>query len=89
MTLSYENLGQSEARCVVVIENDQIHEDPEQFRLVLGTPTSESAGNALLGTQKEALITINDIADSKYRNTLKYVTIVNITSSFSNKSRLV
>nr|CAB3247089.1 FRAS1-related extracellular matrix protein 2 [Phallusia mammillata] len=55
--------GQSEARCTVVIEDDKLHEDPEKFRLVLGTPSSESAGDARLGEQTEILITINDDAD--------------------------
>ena len=58
--------GQSEAQCVVEIEDDRLHEKPEEFRLVLGTPTSESAGKARLGNQDEILVTINDDADRKY-----------------------
>jgi len=50
---------------VVAIEDDHLHEEPEQFRLVLGTPTSGSAGSARIGERQETLITINDNADSK------------------------
>lgn len=65
--------GQSEARCTVVIEDDKLHEEPEQFRLVLGTPTSESAGAARLGDQTEILITIKDDADSKHITIIDFI----------------
>nr|XP_039265536.1 FRAS1-related extracellular matrix protein 2-like [Styela clava] len=55
--------GQSEGHCTVIIENDGIHEDPEKFRLVLGTPTSESAGEARVGETSETTVTILDHAD--------------------------
>jgi len=52
----------------VVIEDDKLHEKDEQFRLVLGSPVSKSAGDARLGEQKEILVTIKDDADSKLQN---------------------
>nr|XP_002119185.2 FRAS1-related extracellular matrix protein 2 [Ciona intestinalis] len=55
--------GQTEARCAVVIEDDAIHEEPEQFRLVLGSPISDIAGEARVGDKSETLIKINDDAD--------------------------
>lgn len=63
--IAFTFLGQSDARCTVVIENDGVHEDPEEFRLVLGTPVSETAGKARIGDQDEILITIKDDADSE------------------------
>uniref|UniRef100_H2YPT7 Calx-beta domain-containing protein n=1 Tax=Ciona savignyi TaxID=51511 RepID=H2YPT7_CIOSA len=56
--------GQTEARCAVVIVDDVIHEKPEDFRLVLGMPSSGADG-ARVGELNEALITINDDADCK------------------------
>ena len=50
---------------MVAIEDDDVHEEPEQFRLVLGSPASASFGRARVGKQNETLITINDNADSR------------------------
>ena len=50
----------------MTLEDDFIYEKPEKFRLVLGTPISESMGSSLLGKIKEVLVTIKDDVDSKF-----------------------
>lgn len=45
--------------------DDDIYEDVEELRLVLGTPQSSSAFGAAVGEQNETLIKIQDDADSK------------------------
>lgn len=47
--------------------DDSIHEEKEEFRLVLGTAKSKSPYGALIGEQKEALITVTDDKDSKIK----------------------
>ena len=47
--------------------DDNIFEVDEELRLVLGTPSSESAGRATLGLQNFTTIRIKDIGDCKYR----------------------
>lgn len=46
--------------------DDSIHEEDEEFRLVLGTPKSKSPYGASIGEQKEALVTVTDKKDSMY-----------------------
>lgn len=66
--------GETEKPCVVSLMDDSVHEEDEEFRLVLGTPKSKSPYGASIGEQKEALVTVTDEKDSKYftnmRNTL-------------------
>lgn len=50
---------------MVGLMDDSIHEEKEEFRLVLGTAKSKSPYGALIGEQKEALITVTDDKDSK------------------------
>lgn len=56
--------GEIEKPCVVSLVDDSIHEDDEEFRLVLGTPKSKSPYGASVGEQKEVLVTIGDEKDS-------------------------
>lgn len=58
--------GEIEKPCVVTFVDDTIHEEDEEFRLVLGTPKSKSPYGASVGEQKETLVTITDHRDSKY-----------------------
>lgn len=46
--------------------DDSIHEEDEEFRLVLGSPKSKSSYGASIGEQKEALVTVTDEKDSMY-----------------------
>lgn len=55
---------------MVTLLDDSIHEDDEEFRLVLGTPKSKSKYGAALGEQKETLVSITDKKDSEFTNTL-------------------
>uniref|UniRef100_A0A669EDI1 Fras1 related extracellular matrix 3 n=1 Tax=Oreochromis niloticus TaxID=8128 RepID=A0A669EDI1_ORENI len=55
--------GESEKSCVVTLVDDSIHEEDEEFRLVLGTPKSKSPYGASIGEQKEALVTLTDEKD--------------------------
>ncbi|XP_077380250.1 FRAS1-related extracellular matrix protein 3 [Festucalex cinctus] len=55
--------GETEKPCVVKLEDDSVHEEDEEFRLVLGTPKSKSPYGASIGEQKEALIKITDNKD--------------------------
>lgn len=60
------SVGENEKPCVVTLLDDSIHEDDEEFRLVLGTPKSKSKYGAALGEQKETLVTITDKKDSEF-----------------------
>lgn len=51
---------------MVSLMDDSIHEEKEEFRLVLGTAKSKSPYGALIGEQKEALVTITDDKDSRF-----------------------
>ncbi|XP_035282659.1 FRAS1-related extracellular matrix protein 3 [Anguilla anguilla] len=55
--------GESEKPCVVTLVDDSVYEEEEEFRLVLGTPKSQSAFGAALGEQKEAVVKITDDKD--------------------------
>ncbi|KAF6724623.1 FRAS1-related extracellular matrix protein 2 [Oryzias melastigma] len=55
--------GESEKFCVVRLMDDSIHEEDEEFRLVLGNPKSTSPFGAAVGEQKEALVTVTDNKD--------------------------
>ncbi|XP_023241151.1 extracellular matrix protein 3-like [Centruroides sculpturatus] len=55
--------GETEKQCVVELVDDRIHELDEEFRLVLGTPISETAGGGLLGSPNVTKITIKDDGD--------------------------
>lgn len=58
--------GETEKPCVVSLMDDSVHEEDEEFRLVLGTPKSKSPYGASIGEQKEALVTVTDEKDSMY-----------------------
>ncbi|XP_023190178.1 FRAS1-related extracellular matrix protein 3 [Xiphophorus maculatus] len=55
--------GESEKPCVVGLMDDSVHEEDEEFRLVLGSPKSKSPYGASIGEQKDALVTITDEKD--------------------------
>ncbi|XP_041034399.1 FRAS1-related extracellular matrix protein 3 [Carcharodon carcharias] len=55
--------GEIEKTCTVPLVDDTIYEEEEEFRLVLGTPQSESPFGASVGAQNETLITIKDEGD--------------------------
>ncbi|KAA0722212.1 FRAS1-related extracellular matrix protein 2 ECM3 -like protein [Triplophysa tibetana] len=55
--------GEIEKPCVVTFVDDSIHEEDEEFRLVLGTPKSKSPYGASVGEQNETLVTITDHKD--------------------------
>uniref|UniRef100_A0A3P9JJ23 Fras1 related extracellular matrix 3 n=1 Tax=Oryzias latipes TaxID=8090 RepID=A0A3P9JJ23_ORYLA len=55
--------GESEKLCVVRLMDDSIHEEDEEFRLVLGNPKSKSPYGAAAGEQKEVLVTVTDNKD--------------------------
>lgn len=57
--------GETEKPCVLELVDDDVYEDVEELRLVLGTPQSSSAFGAAVGEQNETLIQIQDDADSK------------------------
>lgn len=59
------SLGETEKPCVVSLMDDSVHEEDEEFRLVLGTPKSKSPYGASIGEQKEALVTVTDEKDSE------------------------
>lgn len=50
----------------MTLVDDTVHEEDEEFRLVLGTAKSKSPYGASVGEQKEALVTITDHKDSEY-----------------------
>lgn len=64
MSLSFAP-GETEKPCVLELMDDDLFEDVEELRLVLGTPRSSSAFGAAVGEQNETLIKIRDEADSK------------------------
>lgn len=51
---------------MVTLEDDVIYEEEEEFRLVLGTPKSNSTLGASTGDQKETVIKIKDEEDSEF-----------------------
>lgn len=51
---------------MVGLMDDSIHEEKEEFRLVLGTAKSKSPYGALIGEQKEALVVVTDDNDSRF-----------------------
>ncbi|XP_067889545.1 FRAS1-related extracellular matrix protein 3 [Heterodontus francisci] len=55
--------GEIEKSCTVPLVDDTIYEEEEEFRLVLGTPQSESPFGASVGEQNETLIKIMDEGD--------------------------
>ncbi|XP_019377382.1 PREDICTED: FRAS1-related extracellular matrix protein 2-like [Gavialis gangeticus] len=55
--------GEIEKLCVVMLEDDAIYEEEEEFRLLLGTPKSNSIFGASIGEQKEILVRIKDEED--------------------------
>lgn len=63
---SYLSVGETEKPCVVTLEDDIIYEEEEEFRLVLGTPKSDSMFGASIGDQKETVIKIKDEDDSEF-----------------------
>lgn len=60
--------------------DDSIHEEKEEFRLVLGSAKSRSPYGALIGEQKEALITVTDDKDSRF---IIYIQNVNVDGGLS------
>ncbi|XP_069599688.1 FRAS1-related extracellular matrix protein 3 [Ranitomeya imitator] len=55
--------GEIEKPCIVTLMDDTIYEEEEEFRLVLGTPKSDSKFGAAVGDQKETLMKIKDVED--------------------------
>lgn len=62
--VNHASPGETEKPCVVSLMDDSVHEEDEEFRLVLGTPKSKSQYGASIGEQKEALVTVTDVKDS-------------------------
>lgn len=58
---------EAEKLCTVDIVDDTFYEGDEEFRLVLGSPISDTAGGAVLGHRNSTIVTIKDINDSKYQ----------------------
>ncbi|KAM9295746.1 LOW QUALITY PROTEIN: FRAS1-related extracellular matrix protein 3 [Morus bassanus] len=52
--------GETEKSHVVTLEDGVIYDEEEEFRLVLGTPKSDSTFGASIGDQKETVIKIKD-----------------------------
>lgn len=71
------SVGEIEKPCVVSLMDDSFHEEKEEFRLVLGTAKSKSAYGALIGEQKEALVTVTDNKDSRF-----FISMQNKSSAF-------
>lgn len=57
---------------MVTLMDDSIHEEDEEFRLVLGTPKSKSPYGASIGEQKEALVTVTDEKDSMWLMVIRW-----------------
>ncbi|XP_077014161.1 FRAS1-related extracellular matrix protein 2 [Tamandua tetradactyla] len=55
--------GETEKPCVLELMDDDIYEEDEELRLVLGSPQSNSPFGAAIGEQNETLIRIRDEAD--------------------------
>ncbi|KAL6483774.1 hypothetical protein MHYP_G00086460 [Metynnis hypsauchen] len=55
--------GEREQRCEVTLVDDSEYEEEEEFRLVLGVPSSQSAVGISLGKQKETMVKISDLRD--------------------------
>ncbi|XP_061419974.1 LOW QUALITY PROTEIN: FRAS1-related extracellular matrix protein 2-like [Lethenteron reissneri] len=55
--------GEIEKPCTVILADDTEYEEEEEFRLVLGSPRSESPFGASIGEQNETLVKIKDDAD--------------------------
>ncbi|XP_069779228.1 FRAS1-related extracellular matrix protein 3 [Narcine bancroftii] len=55
--------GETEKPCTVVLVDNTIYEEEEEFRLVLGAAHSESSFGATVGEQNETLIKIQDEGD--------------------------
>lgn len=64
--------GEIEKPCFVVLEDDAIYEEEEEFRLVLGTPKSTSSFGASIGEIKEVLVKIKDEEDSRLMSYLLF-----------------
>lgn len=62
---------------MVSLMDDSVHEEKEEFRLILGTAKSKSPYGALIGEQKETLVTVTDDKDSR-----SFIYIQNISSAF-------
>ncbi|XP_059819449.1 FRAS1-related extracellular matrix protein 2-like [Hypanus sabinus] len=55
--------GETEKPCTVILVDDAVYEEVEEFRLVLGTAKSESPFGGSVGEQNETLIKIKDEGD--------------------------
>ncbi|XP_077984509.1 extracellular matrix protein 3-like [Glandiceps talaboti] len=55
--------GEQEKPCVVALMNDNLFEEDQEFRLVLGSPGSDSALAASVGDQNVTVITVKDEGD--------------------------
>ncbi|XP_044133029.1 FRAS1-related extracellular matrix protein 3 [Bufo gargarizans] len=55
--------GEIDKPCIVTLMDDTIYEEEEEFRLVLGSPKSDSHFGAAIGDQKETLMKIKDVED--------------------------
>uniref|UniRef100_A0A8C9QQD6 FRAS1 related extracellular matrix 2 n=1 Tax=Scleropages formosus TaxID=113540 RepID=A0A8C9QQD6_SCLFO len=58
--------GEVEKPCVLTLVDDELHEEDEELRLVLGSPKSDLPFGASVGAQSETLITIKDDADKPF-----------------------
>ncbi|XP_071125097.1 extracellular matrix protein 3-like [Mytilus edulis] len=63
LSLVYFSPGQRHADCIVDIVNDSVFEPTEQFRLVLGSPTSSTTKVALVGTRNSTILKISNPED--------------------------
>ncbi|XP_037655980.1 FRAS1-related extracellular matrix protein 2 isoform X2 [Choloepus didactylus] len=55
--------GETEKPCVLELVDDELYEEGEELRLVLGSPQGSSPFGAAVGEQNETLIRIRDDAD--------------------------
>ncbi|XP_038062968.1 extracellular matrix protein 3-like [Patiria miniata] len=55
--------GERSKECTVLLMDDNVFENDEQFRLVLGNPRTDSGLQAMVGEQNETTITIHDVGD--------------------------
>lgn len=72
--------GEREKTCRVKLMGDHIHEQEEEFCLVLGSPFSPTLKQALIGPQNITHVKLTDLADSK---NLVYLIFLFYKTSFS------
>lgn len=57
--------GEVQKPCTLSLIDDELYEDGEELRLVLGNPKSDSQFGASVGSLNEAVVIIRDTADSE------------------------